>query len=77
MGNIKARVVRSEVVDGVMSFEKEAALHLTVASRHIYGSIRFLPAPYSSFQLIRGSAEAPGEPLIRQIAAVVNSWKSM
>lgn len=54
------------------------ALSLQIFPAPIRNAIRnSLPAPYSSFQLIRGESAAPGEPLIRQITAVVNSWKSM
>ena len=77
MGNINSKVLRCDVVGGTVTFEKEAVLIPAGAPRHIYGSIRFLAAPYSSFQLIRGSGDEPGEALLRQIAAVVNSWKRL
>jgi len=60
-----------------VTFKKEAASDPAGPCRYIYGSIRFLPAPYSSFQLIRGSEDEPGEALLRQIAAVVDSWKQL
>jgi hypothetical protein len=75
MGNITSKVLHCDVVGGTVTFEKEAAFDPKGASRHIYGSVRFLPAPYSSFQLIRGSGDEPGEALLQQITAVVNSWK--
>jgi hypothetical protein len=77
MGNLNSKVLRCDVVDSTVTFEKEAVLVPAGSSRHIYGSVRFLAAPYSSFQLIRGSGDAPGEALIRQITAVVNSWKRL
>ena len=61
--------------------QPKVRVHLTAAwdaagpSRYIYGAIRFLPAPYSSFQVIRGSGDELGAALIQQITAVVNSWK--
>jgi hypothetical protein len=61
-------------VGGTVTFDKEAGFDPAGTTRHIYGSIRFLPAPYSSFQLIRGGENAPGEALIRQMTNVVNSW---
>jgi hypothetical protein len=75
MGNFNASVLRCESMGGTLTFEKAAAFDAVGPSRYIYGAIRFLPAPYSSFQLIRGSGDEPGEALIQQIAAVANSWK--
>ena len=75
MGNFSARVLRCEVASGTVTFEKTAAFDATGPSRYIYGAIRFLPAPYSSFQVIRGSGDEPCAALIQQITAVVSSWK--
>jgi hypothetical protein len=77
MGNFTSKVLRCDVTGDAVTFEKEAALGPAGPSRHIYGAIRFLPAPYSSFQLIRGSGDEPGAALIRQITAVVNSWRRL
>ena len=75
MGNFNASVLRCEAMGGTLTFEKAAALDAAGPSRYIYGAIRFLPAPYSSFQLIRGSADDPGDALIEQITAVVRSLR--
>ena len=77
MGNVTLKVLRCNVVGATVTFEKKAAFDPAGPSRHIYGSIRFLPAPYSSFQLIRGSQDQPGEELIQEMTAVVNSWKRL
>lgn len=77
MGNVTPKVLRCDVVGGTVTFEKKAAFDPAGSSRYIYGSIRFLATPYSSFQLIRGSGDDPGEAIIRQITAVVNSWKRL
>ena len=77
MGNINSKVLRCDVMGDTVSFVKEAAFDPAGPSRYIYGAIRFLPAPYSSFQLIRGSGDDPGEALLQQITAVVNSWKKL
>jgi hypothetical protein len=77
MGNINSKVLRCNVVGDTVTFVKEAAFDPVGPSRYIYGAIRFLPAPYSSFQLIRGSGDDPGEALLQQITAVVNSWKRL
>jgi hypothetical protein len=75
MGNFNPSVVRCELMGGTVTFEKTATFDAAGPSRYIYGAIRFLPAPYSSFQFIRGSADEPGEALTQEITAVVNSWK--
>jgi hypothetical protein len=75
LGNIAPKVVHCESVAGTVTFDKEAAFDPAGPSRHIYGAIRFLPRPYSSFQFVRGSADAPSTALLQQITAVVNSWK--
>lgn len=75
MGNVAPKVLRCEVSASTVTFDKEAASDPAGPSRHIYGAIRFLPQPYSSFQLIRGSADAPSMALLEQMTTVVNSWK--
>jgi hypothetical protein len=75
MRNIAPKVLHCEVLAGTVTFDKESASDPAGPSRHVYGAIRFLPPPYSSFQLVRGSADAPGRALLHQIATVVNSWK--
>jgi hypothetical protein len=75
MGNTAPKVLRCEIQAGTVTFDKEAAWDAAGPSRHIYGAIRFLPQHYSSFQLIRGSADAPSAAMLQQITAVVNSWE--
>ena len=76
LGNAGPKVSRCDVSGDTVTFDKEAALQPGGPSRHIYGAVRFLPAPWSTFQLIRGSADAPDAALLRQITAVVNSWNA-
>ena len=75
MGNIAPKVSHCEVRAETVTFDKESAVNAEGSTRHIYGAVRFLPAPYSNFQLIRGSADAPSAALLRQITDVVNSWR--
>lgn len=77
MGNAGPKVLRCDVANGIVTFEKTAALNTGGASRFIYGAVRFLPPPYSTFQLIRGGADRPGEMVMRQITAVVDSWQRL
>lgn len=71
MGNASPKVSRCEVSGETVSFEKQAG------GRYVYGAIRFLEPPYSSFQLIRGGADAPAANISRQITDVVNSWRAL
>ncbi len=75
MGNVAPKVLRCEILANTVTFDKESAFDPAGPPRHIYGAIRFLPRPYSSFQLVRGSADAPSTALLQQITTVVNSWK--
>jgi hypothetical protein len=69
MGNVSPKVLRCEVSGDTVTFAKDTA------QRYVYGAIRFLPPPYSSFQLIRGSGQAPPPSMLRQITDLVNSWR--
>jgi hypothetical protein len=71
MGNASPKVLRCEVSGDTVTFAKETA------QRHVYGAIRFLPPPYSSFQLIRGGGEAPADAMLRQITGLINSWREL
>jgi hypothetical protein len=75
LGNQAPKVFRCEIRAGTVTFDKESASDRAGSSRRIYGAIRFLSGPYSSFQVIRGSADAPGPALLQQITTLVNSWK--
>jgi hypothetical protein len=41
--------------------------------QHVYGVIRFLPPPYSSFQLVRATAQSPGADVLDTMAAIAKS----
>jgi hypothetical protein len=69
MGNASPRVLQCDVTGETVTFVKEAG------QRYIYGAIRFLPQPYSSFQLVRGGEDAPAAVVLRQITDVVNAWR--
>jgi len=71
MGNASPKVLRCDVTGDTITFEKQGG------QRHIYGAIRFLPPPYSSFQLVRGGGEAPPPAMLRQITMLVNSWREL
>ena len=75
MGNIEPTVASCEMDGETVTFDKESRTVPGGARRHIYGAVRFLPPPYSTFQLIRGSDNVPAG-VLEQITAVVNSWRS-
>jgi hypothetical protein len=59
--NLQPFVHRCDLSGDVVVFHKEATFVSGRASarQHIYGALRFLPAPFSSFQIVRGSTSAP------------------
>lgn len=71
MGNPSPKVSRCDVSGDTVTFEKQAG------PRYVYGAIRFLPPPYSSFQLIRGGGQAPVPAMLQQITGLVNSWRAL
>jgi len=71
MGNASPKVLSCEVSGDTVTFAKGTR------QRYVYGAIRFLPLPYSSFQLVRGGGEAPAPAMLRQIADLVNSWREL
>jgi len=75
MGNSAPKVLRCEVSDSTVTFEKEVLRGAAGPPVHLYGAVRFLPPPYSTFQLIRGTLDAQGASVIQQITAIVNSWR--
>jgi hypothetical protein len=75
MGNHSPRVVRCEVLGDTVLFVKTSLPAAGAPPRHVYGAIRFLAGPYSSFQLVRATASAPEEALLKQVAALIRSWK--
>ena len=59
--NVNPVVRRCGVSGGVAVFHKETTFESgTVSARqHIFGALRFLAAPYSSFQIVRGLNAPP------------------
>jgi hypothetical protein len=59
--NLQPVVHRCEVTGDVAVFHKEATFESGAASarQHIYGALRFLAGPFSSFQIVRAGLAAP------------------
>jgi hypothetical protein len=71
MGNTSPKVLSCDVSGDTVTFAKDTG------QRYVYGAVRFLQPPYSSFQLIRGSGQAPPPAMLRQITDMVNSWRDL
>lgn len=71
MGNASPQVLSCQRSGETITFAKRAG------ERYVYGAIRFLAGPYSSFQLIRGGSGAPSPAQLRQITDLVNSWREL
>ena len=76
MRNIEPVVRRCAVADRVAVFHKEATFEAgTVSARqHLFGAVRFLDAPYSSFQLVRGALSAPSSDDLDVLDRLVRSF---
>ena len=73
--NINPQVIRCDVTGDTVTFHKEVTFEAgQVKSRqNIYGAIRFLKSPFSSFQLIRAIVEKPSQEELGTMTSVVNS----
>lgn len=74
MGNINPKIVHCELRGDTIRFDKEVAFQAGGPRNHVYGAVRFLREPYSTFQLIHGTPKSPSAALLDQITEVVKSW---
>lgn len=71
--NVSPRVLQC-VVDGTtVTFDKDVGFAPGGPRQHVYGAVRFLDGPYSTFQVVR-AGPAPDAGLLRQMTALVKSW---
>ena len=71
--NVSPRVLQC-VVDGpTVTFDKEVGFAPDGPRQRVYGAVRFLDSPYSTFQVVRAGA-APDAGVLRQMTALVKSW---
>ncbi|GEM_PF-2027015 len=75
--NIDPKVIRCDVSDNTITFHKEATFESGQAKslQNIYGAIRFLNPPFSSFQIVRVTIETPTKEMLNDITSVVSSFK--
>ncbi len=74
MGNGAPTVSLCEAVGDTIRFHKEVAFVEGGARQHVYAAVRFLPEPYSTFQVIRGGSDPPPA-LLEKMTALVQSWR--
>jgi hypothetical protein len=74
--NLDPVVRRCAVTDRVAVFRKEATFQSGAMSarQHLFGAVRFLDAPYSSFQLVRGLNVPPSPADLDALERVVRSF---
>lgn len=71
--NTNPRVLQCRTAGAVVVFDKERAFAPGYPPQHVYGAVRFLGEPYSTFQLIAGGA-APDQVTFDAMVAVVQSF---
>ena len=75
--NINPKIISCDVVGDTVTFHKEATFEAgqAKARQNIYGAIRFLKSPFSSFQIIRATVETPTQEMLSNITSVVKSFE--
>jgi hypothetical protein len=73
MRNVAPRVIQCVANDTTVTFDKEAGFQPDGPRQHVYGAVRFLEAPYSTFQIVC-AGPAPDPAVLDQMTAVVRSW---
>jgi hypothetical protein len=73
MRNNAPRLLRCELANGVIVFDKETSFDRGWPRQHVFGAIRFLTGQYSTVQLIAGGG-APASGLLDEMADVLRSF---
>ena len=71
----KARPEDRLVAGDTVTFHKEVSFQPGGPRQHVYGAVRFLSPPYSTFQIVR-AGPAPDAAVLERLTAVVRSWTS-
>ena len=74
--NVQPVVHQCVAADGVIAFHKEATFVAGAMQgrQHIFGAIRFLTPPYSSFQIVRALPTAPSASDVEVLRQLVRSF---
>lgn len=75
MGNIRPRVLECLVEGDTVTFRKEAAATEGGPVRQVFGAVRFLGPPYSSFQIVQARPTAVDSTTLTAVKQVVASWQ--
>lgn len=71
--NSDPKLLDCRTIGGVVVFDKERAFAPGYPSQHVYGAIRFLSRPFSTFQLIAGGA-TPSQTTLDTLVDLVASF---
>ena len=75
MRNANPHVTACQATGSIIVFDKERSFAPGAPAQHVYGAVRFLLEPFSTFQLIAGG-DAPEPALLGAIADLVASFTS-
>lgn len=75
MRNANPRVVECRRTGDIVVFDKERSFRPGDPIQHVFGAVRFLSEPFSTFQLVAGG-DTPDRTLLTAIADVVASFKA-
>jgi hypothetical protein len=75
MRNVNPRLVECPTAGNVVVFDKQRAFRAGDPVLHVYGAVRFLPAPFSAFQVIAGG-DPPDGAILTALADLVMSFQS-
>ena len=74
--NTDPKVLQCVRSGSVLTFHKQATFSSGAfsARQQLYGAVRFLPPPYSSFQFVRGSLTPPTPAALEEMTRIVQSF---
>jgi hypothetical protein len=75
MRNANPRLVECRTDGDVVVFDKQRSFRDGDPVQHVYGAVRFLPAPFSTFQVIAGG-DPPRGAILTALADLVTSFKT-
>jgi hypothetical protein len=75
MRNANPRVVECRIAGDTVTFDKQRAFQPGSPAQHVYGVARFLPGPFSTFQVIAGG-NAPDRVTLAAVDDLVASFRS-
>jgi len=74
MHNANPHVVTCRAAGDMVVFDKTRAFAAGYPDQHVFGAIRFLAGPYSTFQIIAGDENEPGPATLGAMESLVRSF---